>query len=127
VDFIKNRGNEWNALDYHSCKSHHPFNPCSTPCEYSLTRPSDFVFAPRDIAESAMAHITDVTLNGAVGSKLMDAGMSIGGNIYRGQMNMHSPGHFTQYRREPYQCAKTILRNPSTNVCGYWRWLYFLE
>jgi hypothetical protein len=32
-----------------------------------------------------MAHITDVTLNGAVGSKLMDAGMSIGSNIFVGE------------------------------------------
>jgi glucan 1,3-beta-glucosidase len=25
VDFMKNRGNEWNVLGHHSCKSHHPF------------------------------------------------------------------------------------------------------
>lgn len=63
VDFMRNRGKEWNVLDYHSY----------------------FVFTPEDIAESAMSHITDVTLNGAIGSKLMNAGMSIGGNIIVGE------------------------------------------
>jgi hypothetical protein len=43
------------------------------------------VFIPQDIAESAMAHITDVTLNGAVGSKLVDAEMSIGGYMIVGK------------------------------------------
>jgi hypothetical protein len=50
------------------------------------------VFIPQDIAESAMAHITDTTLNGAVGSKLMDAGMSIGGKIIVGEWSASLSG-----------------------------------